>query len=89
MYFLPKCVYGVQLLKLGWVILMMDNSGDAALIVVPNLVQYDNNDDFVSLYCTESDYTEIPVDWLDPNGNVMTKTTEASRICGKLFECCF
>ena len=63
---------------------MIDSSGDAALMVVPQLVQYDNNDDFVSFYCMENDYTEVPVDWLDPDGNVMADTTEASRICGNV-----
>ena len=68
------------------VILMMDSSGDAALMVVPTLLQYNDDVDFASLYCAESDYTEVPVDWLDPDGNVMTDTTEASRICGNIHE---
>ena len=53
-------------------------------MMVPESEQYDSSTKFVSFACLESDYSEVPVEWLDPNRNVMTPTTEAARICGNL-----
>jgi len=50
--------------------------------MIPEFERFDMSTEFVSFACLESDYSEIPVEWLDPNRNVMIPTTETARICG-------
>ena len=70
------------IINLGWIILITATNGDAVLMVIPESEQFNNSTEFVSFACLESDYSEIPVEWLDPNRNVMIPTTETARICG-------
>jgi len=69
----------------GWTILMTVTSGDTALQMIPSFEEYDSRTEFLSFACLESDYSEIPVEWLDPNGDVMIPTTETARVDGKEF----
>ena len=67
----------------GWIIFAaVATSCNTALHMFPSSMVYDDGTDFLSFACLESDYSEIPVDWLDPNSNVMTPTVETARIDG-------
>ena len=64
---------------------MTVSSSDAALHMFPSFEEYDSRTEFLSFACLESDYSEIPVEWLDPNGDVMIPTTETARVDGNKF----
>ncbi|XP_065898904.1 contactin-5-like isoform X2 [Dysidea avara] len=85
---LASCAGGVtmmlfgtlHMLVTGWIIFMTVTNSDAALHMIPSFEEYDNGTEFLSFACLESDYSEISLEWLDPNGNVMIPTTETARI---------
>jgi len=66
---------------------MTVTSIDAALHMIPSFEEYDSGTEFLSFACLESDYSEIPVEWLDPNRNVITPTTETARVDGIVNVC--
>ena len=72
-------------ISIGWIIFMTVTNSDAALHMIPSFEEYDNGTEFLSFACLESDYSEISLEWLDPNGNVMIPTTETARIDGNTF----
>jgi len=42
--------------------------------------QFDSSTEFVQFVCLESDYSMIPVEWLDPSRNVMTGNSHGDII---------
>ena len=64
---------------------MTVTNSDAALHMIPSFEEYDNGTEFLSFTCLESGYSEIPVEWLDVNENVMIPTSETARIDGNTF----
>ena len=61
-----------QIINLGWIILITATNSDAVLMMIEESYQFNSSTESVQFACLESDYSMIPVEWLDPSRNVMT-----------------